>query len=144
MNTLPMPKRLLLPPLIALLIGATHAGAEDLYRWKDKNGTIHYGERSQAPAESKKIEAANADDNLAQCAAYARAMVDNTDKRDWVANADKIKAACPGKGFECTTVYRHPEQNKCEPFPLTDSRTFFKDKKIGFPAKRGNPPPKFF
>lgn len=69
----------------------------------------------------------------AECAEFARAMVDNNNKSEWKEYADKIKSICPGMGFECKTFYEHPEKNKCEPFKLGSERTFFKDTKLGFP-----------
>jgi tetratricopeptide (TPR) repeat protein len=80
------------------------------------------------PAQSKDIST-----SIEGCAKYARAMVDNSNKTEWKAYADKIKSICPGKGFECKTYYNHPEKNKCEPFILEDERTFFKDVRYDFP-----------
>jgi tetratricopeptide (TPR) repeat protein len=80
------------------------------------------------PAQSKDIST-----SIEECAKYARAMVDNSNKSEWKVYADKIKSICPGKGFECKTFYNHPEKNKCEPFILESQRTFFKDVKYGFP-----------
>jgi hypothetical protein len=143
--------------LCAACILSIDAGAAEVYRWKDKNGVVHFGDQKNAPADSQKMDireaagngepaakerqakaaatpTADAPDNTARCAVYARAMVDSR-RTEWVANADKIKSTCPGMGFECTTFNYHPEKNKCEPFPWDGSGTFFKDVKRDFPMK---------
>jgi hypothetical protein len=126
--------------------------ADEVYRWKDANGVVHYGDSKDAPAGSEKIIVkvspgtpgqamsgtapavpGSARDQTSVCAVYARAMVDNPSREDWVANANKIKATCPGVGFECITVYQHPEKNQCVSFVLNGSSTFFRDTKRDFP-----------
>lgn len=87
--------------------------------------------------------ASTSSNNIAQCAVYARAMADSSSKDEWLANANKIKAECPGKGFECTTYKNSPEKNKCEPFEWDGGPTFFKDIKHGFPINHQPPGRRF-
>jgi hypothetical protein len=143
--------------LVFSLIFSSTTIAAEVFRWKDSNGVVHYGEKRNAPAESKKViinepsvvnvpsikeeTAAATDansnqsvgDNAAKCASYARAMVDKQGKSEWVANSKMIQATCPGMGFECTTYNHHPEKNSCVPFAWDGNGTFFKDTKRDFP-----------
>lgn len=101
-------------------------------RYVSKGDEVGYTHANEIlPARSKDISI-----RIEECAEYARAMVDNDNKSEWKAYADKIKSICPGMGFECKTFYNHPEKNKCEPFKLDSEHTFFRDTKYGFPQDK--------
>jgi len=131
--------------LSALLMFSSHSIAAEVYRWKDEKGVVHFGDRQNAPTDSEKMitrepsgtaQAGGSPDNISTCAVYARAMVGNRNKSEWLANANKIKSTCPGTGFTCTTVNNHPEKNKCEPFIWNGSGTFFKERTINNPTEQ--------
>jgi hypothetical protein len=140
--------------------GFTHFGDKKNSPEKSKVITIHSSNSSDAPAKiivlpaSKTVIEADSEqrsapdfpspielftgltaEKITECASYAREMV-GANKNKWLMQASKIKAECPKTGFECITFYRHPEKNKCEPFPLADavSGVFFRDVKRDFPS----------
>jgi len=47
-------KRTTIPFLLALL--CCHAGAQEVYKWTDKDGKVHFGDRKAAPTEARKAE----------------------------------------------------------------------------------------
>jgi Domain of unknown function (DUF4124) len=51
---LPGPRLLLL--CVCLLSFALPAGSEEIHKWKDKNGVVHYGDQENAPADSAKMQ----------------------------------------------------------------------------------------
>ncbi|MCH8621751.1 DUF4124 domain-containing protein [Undibacterium sp. TS12] len=41
---------------ILLMICFCYANADEIYKWKDEHGTVHFGDRSTAPQNGKKID----------------------------------------------------------------------------------------
>jgi hypothetical protein len=144
--------------LSALIVFSSTATAAEVFRWRDGNGVIHYGDQGSAAADSKKVvikdspvvskpvvtertantgadftQSGGADDNMAKCASYARVMADNQGNSKWLANSKLIQSTCPGTGFECTTYNHHPEKNTCVPFSWNGAGSFFKDVRRDFP-----------
>lgn len=138
--------------------GFTHFGDQKNSPEKSKVITVHSSNSSDAPAKiivppaSKAVIDADSEkiltpdspspievftgltaEKITACASYAREMV-GANKSKWLMQASKIKAECPKVGFECTTFYRHPEKNKCEPFPFAGGSDFFRDVKHDFPS----------
>ena len=46
--------------LVLLALAANVASSQDIYKWKDENGKVHYGAQSAAPDHSKKLDIKNA------------------------------------------------------------------------------------
>jgi len=42
--------------LVFLFTHTTHINAQEVYKWKDSNGKVHFGDKSKAPVESKKMD----------------------------------------------------------------------------------------
>jgi hypothetical protein len=67
------------------------------------------------------------DATLQRCAALAREMVDSDARVFPKEQMAKIEAMCPANGFICTSVRARPAENKCEPVPLKDGKTFVRN-----------------
>lgn len=46
---------LAMPLTISLTLSCYPVNAQEIYKWTDENGKVHFGDRSTAPADSKKI-----------------------------------------------------------------------------------------
>ena len=151
--------------ITAALLVSNFLHADEIRKWKDENGKVHYGDPQNAPVNSQKVaisvsqprndlpdvqKAAKKEDasvvfesiegisaeKIKLCASFARAMVDSRDKSEWMVNSVKVQQMCPGVGFKCTTTNHHRERDKCEANKLTAESGFLRDQRFDFPIDK--------
>ena len=131
----------------ALLLYGT-AFADDIYKWTDENGKVHYGDRINDPKNGTKIvikvpeistnktsTSATENRNLPlsagspakvepkteeKCLEMARIMMKKTDPTPDGIRADskQLLDMCPGLAYQCFTYIERPEKNSCKTVPL--------------------------
>lgn len=128
----------------ALIIASalTPLQAQEIYKWKDANGTVHYGDRSAAPPDdSKKMDVAvtpprqphlpplpqTAPPMAAQqksvpvdparvgpqCAGLIEKIAAVPAGRNWEGLSRQFNRACPGIAYECKEYRSNPQDNQC-------------------------------
>ena len=129
--------------IFAAVFGRIHpsAGAQEIYKWTDANGKVHYGDRAAAPPSSKKIHvqvtppsqppavAASAtgaqrrspslfvpvDPALVgpECKGLIDKIASVPAGKNWESLYRQFDSACPGIAYECVEYRSSPQNNRC-------------------------------
>lgn len=127
--------------LLALL--CCHAGSQEVYKWTDKDGKVHFGDKKSAPMEAKKAEVkvqqpsgaapprveptparpafesptaappTGAPKGNARCQQLADAIMKAGPGGAPAGLSKEFDLACPGIAYRCETYKRQPENNRC-------------------------------
>jgi hypothetical protein len=135
---------LILSAIIVLAFSASHsplADAQDIYKWTDANGKVHYGDRAAAPDQGKKLQVSvtppsgsvaplpsassprpatkgkSVPVDPARVAPACKGLIDQIAAvpagRNWEALYRQFDSACPGIAYECTEYESSPQNNRC-------------------------------
>ena len=117
------------------------ARAQEIYKWTDANGKVHYGDRAAAPESSKKIsvkaappapppavptpaapsqpraEVKSVPANPALVGPMCKGLIDKIAVvqagQKWEALYREFDSACPGIAYECVDYQSSPQNNRC-------------------------------
>lgn len=121
--------------------GSPHADAQDIYKWTDANGKVHYGDRAAAPDSGQKMylsvtppggavapspsvsrqRQASREKSVPvtpeRVAPACKGLIDQIAAvpagRNWEALYRRFDSACPGIAYECTEYESSPQNNRC-------------------------------
>ncbi|WP_332878890.1 DUF4124 domain-containing protein [Massilia sp. S19_KUP03_FR1] len=145
--------------LIAVLFCLFRPGADaqEIYKWTDPNGKVHYGDRAAAPEASQKIHVTAAPvvlppatqstvsalpqpDNKTRSVRVNPALVGSSCKglidkiaavpvgQGWQALSREFNSACPGIAYECVEYVSNPQNNQCNWIERKDGNVLNRNK----------------
>jgi hypothetical protein len=117
------------------------ANADEVYKWTDANGQVHFGDRRSAPSNGQKVDvksqpapeqrraqpapapsqsqqAQSKPADASQAPPGCQDLIDQISKvqpgTNWQSLYRQFNASCPGIAYVCNNYRTHPENNKCE------------------------------
>lgn len=136
--------------------GSPYADAQDIYKWTDANGKVHYGDRAAAPDSGQKMHVSvtppsgsvapppsvsnprpgakgkSVPADPARVAPACKGLIDRIAAvpagRNWEALYRQFDSACPGIAYECTEYESSPQNNRCIWVERSGSRVLSRNK----------------
>jgi hypothetical protein len=136
--------------------GSLRAYAQDIYKWTDANGKVHYGDRAAAPDSGQKMHISVTPPGGAvvpspsvsrrrqaskeksvpvpaeRVAPVCKALIDQIAAvpagRNWEALYRQFDSACPGIAYECTEYESSPQNDRCTWVERSGSRVLSRNK----------------
>lgn len=131
--------------VVAALSGLSCAAAQgqDMYKWTDENGRVHYGDRAAAPGNSQKMQVTAAPPlppapranspqlprvgsrtqqksmpvDPGRVAPACKGLIDRIAAvpagKNWESLYREFDSACPGIAYECLEYQSNPQNNRC-------------------------------
>jgi len=136
--------------------GSLRVDAQDIYKWTDANGKVHYGDRAAAPDSSQKMHVSvtppggavvppatvssprpgakgkSVPADPARVAPACKGLIDQIAAvpagRNWEALYRQFDSACPSIAYECTEYESSPQNNRCTWVERSGSRVLSRNK----------------
>lgn len=122
-----------------LWLAGAGAAAQEIYKWTDASGKVHYGDRAAAPEHSRKLpvtpapapaaapvrqpaaaprpEARAKPVDPARVAPSCQGLIGQIAAvppgKNWEALYRQFDSACPGIAYECVEYRSRPRENRC-------------------------------
>jgi hypothetical protein len=136
--------------------GSSLAHDQDIYKWTDADGKVHYGDRAASPDQGKKLQVSvtppggsvvplpsasslrpgtkgkSVPVDPARVAPACKGLIDQIAAvpagRNWETLYRQFDSVCPGIAYECTEYESSPQNNRCTWIERSGSRVLSRNK----------------